>query len=153
MAIEAKAFHPTIGGLIMSDDDQIPDDGKYPKRVLTVRQQREKTEAMVKAVLALGMEHPGRLVIDIEDDLIRTEKIEIDYDPETNLPLQKLQLEIETDLSLLGLGQTQDMAEPPSHGFIVVEYRLGDTVDKELHLHFLTVEQVINYMKFRVVPH
>lgn len=117
-----------------------------------MQQQEQKTQTMIQAVFDLDKQYPGRLSIELEDDLIRTTKLGSDVDPETNRPLAPLQMEIETDLSLLRLGQTADMANPPTEGYIVVQFRSGDTVDNEHHLHFKTVEEVIDYMKFKIAP-
>ena len=117
-----------------------------------MQHQEKKTEAMIQAVYDLEKQYPGRLNIEVEDDLIRTTKIGSDVDPETKQPLEPLQLEIETDLSLLRLGKKADMAKPPTEGYIVVEFRSGDTVENEHHFHFETVEEVIDYMKFKIAP-
>lgn len=135
------------------DPDAIPDDGMTPRYVLTPRQQAEKTQRMLDAVRALEEALPGRLEVDIEEDLIRTKKLTPDFDPETQTPLNPLHMEIETNLALLGLGQADDMVEPPTEGYIIVQYRSSDPVDKEHHLHFLEVEEVIEYIRSRIAPH
>jgi len=119
---------------------------------LPMQPQEQKTQSMIQAVFDLDKQYPGRLTIELEDDLIRTTKIGSEVDPDTKRPLEPLQIEIETDLSLLRLGKTDDMAKPPAEGYIVVEFRSGDTVENEHHFHFKTVEEVIDYMKFKIAP-
>lgn len=135
------------------DPDVIPDDGMFPKYVLTPRQQAEKTERMVDAVTTLEQAFPDRLKVQVEQDVIRTVKLTPDLDPETNAPLPRLFMEIETDLAQLGLGQTQDMAEPPASGYIIVQYRTGDPVDQEHHFHFETEADVVEYIRSKIAPH
>lgn len=135
------------------DPDVIPDDDMFPKYVLTPRQQAEKTERMRDAVADLAEAFPDRLDVLIEEDVIRTIKLSPDLGPETGVPLPRLYMEIETDLAKLGLGQTDDMAEPPSTGYIIVQYRTGDPVDQEHHFHFETEAEVIEYIKSKIAPH
>jgi len=139
---------------IYLDEDRIEDDGMFPKKVLTPREQKEKTRQMIEAIRQLSEDYPGRLIVDCDDDddLIRVERTEVELDPISGKPLQKLQLDIETDLSLLALGKTIEMKEPPAHGYIVVQYRVGDFPDEEWHLHFQTVEEVIAYIKLKIAP-
>lgn len=138
---------------IERDPDVIPDDGMYPKHVLTPRQQAEKTQRMVDAITTLAEAFPDRLEVHIEDDLIRTIKLVPELDPKTNAPLPRLCMDIETDLAKLGLGQANDMAEPPAWGYMLVQYRPGDPVEKEYHFNLESEREVVEYIRSNIAPH
>ncbi len=107
---------------------------------------------MSDAIHDLMDRYPKRLNVDFEDDVIRLEKVRIDTDPKTKKPLQPMMIEIETDPTILNLAKKDDMPAPKD-GYTILEYRLGDTVDKERVSHFQTVEEVIELITMRIDSH
>lgn len=116
--------------------------------------QQNKLDHMADAIKTLMERYPGRLNVDFEDDHIRTERV-MEFDQTTHTsqtvePALRLQMDIETDLSLLELGHKNDTGHIHREGYMVVEYRLGDTVDNEHHIHFPTAEAVIDYLTVNI---
>ena len=116
--------------------------------------QQAKLDHMCAAIKTLMERYPGRLNVDFEDDHIRTERViefnKMTQTSETVAPELRLQMDIETDLSLLGLGHKNDTSHIHREGYMVVEYRLGATVDNEHHIHFPTAEAVIDYLTLNI---
>lgn len=112
----------------------------------------EQYNRMSEAIHALMARYPDRLNVDFEDEVIRMEKVAIDIDPKTKKPLQPLMIEIETEPTILNLAKKDDMPAP-TDGYTILEYRLGDTVDKERVSHFQTVDEVIDLITMRIDSH
>lgn len=112
----------------------------------------EQYNRMSEAIHALMARYPDRLNVDFEDEVIRMEKVAIDIDPKTKKPLQPLMIEIETEPTILNLAKKDDMPAPID-GYTILEYRLGDTVDKERVSHFQTVDEVIDLITMRFDSH
>ena len=121
----------------------------------TTQATQDKLHQMSVAIETLMNRFPGRLNVNFEDDYIRIERIRGGKDADQALadqpPIERLQMDIDVDLDLLELGQANDTAMRPREGFFVVQYQLGDTPDKEHHIHFPTVEAVIDYLTINIV--
>lgn len=111
---------------------------------------KAKLNYLSDAIESLMARYPGRLQADFEEDHIRLERVlgqsPISHELIEYEPMARLQMDIEVDPNLLELGQANDTAHRPKEGYMVVQYQLGDTPDKEHHIHFPTVQEVIDYL-------